>query len=164
MSSNGNRIDPDDSHDDPTSLAAAKNTFDQKQQHAGSNLRNAFQRFAHRTSIVVGSPWAFGVALVVVIVWALLGRAFEYSDTWQLVINTGTTIVTFLMVFLIQSTQNRDAKAIHLKLDELIRSKRGARNALVDLEHCTDEELDQIEREFQRIRQRAGQGNKTQRK
>jgi low affinity Fe/Cu permease len=80
---------------------------------------------------------------------------FHFSNTWQLVINTGTTIVTFLMVFLIQNTQNRDAKAIHLKLDELIRAKKGARNTLVDLENCTDEELDQIEAEFRRLRRRA---------
>ena len=83
-----------------------------------------------------------------IVAWALTGPIFHFSDTWQLVINTGTTIVTFLMVFLIQNTQNRDAKAIQLKLDELIRSKRGARNSLVDLENCTDEELEEMEREL----------------
>jgi low affinity Fe/Cu permease len=80
---------------------------------------------------------------------------FHFSDSWQLVINTGTTIVTFLMVFLIQNTQNRDAKAIQLKLDELIRAKRGARNTLVDLENCTEEELEEIEKEFRRVREQA---------
>ena len=102
-----------------------------------------------------GSTSGFAFALGVIVVWAVLGPLFHFSNTWQLVINTGTTIVTFLMVFLIQNTQNRDAKAIHLKLDELIRSKRGARNTLVDLENCTDEELEQIEHEFKRVRRRA---------
>jgi low affinity Fe/Cu permease len=96
------------------------------------------------------------LASVVIIGWAVTGPMFHFSNTWQLVINTGTTIVTFLMVFLIQSTQNRDARAIHLKLDELIRSKRGARNKLVDLENCTDEELAEIEAEFHRIKSKAG--------
>jgi low affinity Fe/Cu permease len=100
------------------------------------------------------------MAVALVLVWAITGPFFHYSDTWQLVINTSTTIVTFLMVFLIQNTQNRDAKAIHLKLDELIRAKHGARNRMVDLENCTDEELDEIEREFKRVRNRAENGER----
>ena len=142
-------------HHDADSLARAKHAVDRQPETHGWRIREAFQKFAQRTSFIAGTPWAFFAAALVVIVWAILGRRFGYSDTWQLVINTGTTIVTFLMVFLIQNTQNRDAKAIHLKLDELIRSKHGARNKLLDLEHCTDEELAAIEQEFKRIRRRA---------
>jgi low affinity Fe/Cu permease len=118
-------------------------------------LNDVFRRFAQATSLAVGSPWAFVLAVVVIVVWAATGPIFHFSDTWQLIINTGTTIVTFLMVFMIQSSQNRDARAIHLKLDELIRSKRGARNKLVDLENCSDEELAEIEAEFRRIKSKA---------
>ena len=103
----------------------------------------------------MGSPAAFMLAVATILAWAALGPTFAYSDTWQLAINTGTTIVTFLMVFLIQATQNRDAKAIHLKLDELIRGLQGARNHLVDLEHLTDVELDELQKEFQRLRERS---------
>ena len=85
-------------------------------------MNEFFRKFAHKTSELVGSAWAFIVAAVVIVVWAVTGPVFHYSDTWQLVINTGTTIITFLMVFLIQNTQNRDAKGIHLKLDELIKA------------------------------------------
>jgi low affinity Fe/Cu permease len=101
----------------------------------------------------VGSAWAFVAAIGLVLVWGLSGPFFHFSDTWQLVINTGTTIVTFLLVFLIQNTQNRDARAIHLKLDELLRGVAGARTGLVDLENLTDEQLDQLQRQFQRLRQ-----------
>src|SRR5215813_15452470 len=104
-------------------------------------MKSLFHSFAHRVAEAVGSAWAFFFALLVVIIWAITGPAFGYSDTWQLVINTGTTIITFLMVFLIQHTQNRDSRAVHLKLDELIRSVGSARNRLVNLEECTDEEL-----------------------
>src|SRR5687768_3655672 len=114
-------------------------------------MRNFFRRFAHTMSLAVGSPAAFLLALAVVVVWALTGRAFGYTDTWQLVINTGTTIVTFLMVFLIQNTQNRDARAMHLKLDELIRGVKGARTQLVDLEELSDEELDALQDEFRHL-------------
>jgi low affinity Fe/Cu permease len=114
-------------------------------------MREAFRRFSHRTSLIVGSPWAFLVACAVIAAWACTGPHFGYNDTWQLVINTGTTIVTFLMVFLIQNTQNRDARAMHLKLDELIRALKGARNQLVNLEEMSDEELDQLQTEFQRV-------------
>ena len=94
----------------------------------------------------------FIAAVVVIIVWALSGRVFHYSDTWQLIINTGTTIITFLVVFLIQNTQNRDAKAIHLKLDELIRSHHPASDELIDVEKLSDEELDELEKQYERIR------------
>jgi low affinity Fe/Cu permease len=116
--------------------------------------REFFRKFAHKTSEVVGSPAAFMAAVGVLILWALSGLFFHFSDTWQLIINTGTTIVTFLIVFLIQNTQNRDAKAIHLKLDELIKSIRGARNQMVDLEDMSDEEIEQFQKEFQRLRKR----------
>jgi low affinity Fe/Cu permease len=99
----------------------------------------------------MGHPLAFGAALLIIVAWAVTGPLFAYSDTWQLVINTGTTIVTFLMVFLIQNTQNRDSSAIQLKLDELIRSTRGAHNALLDLEELTQEELNGFLRTYQRL-------------
>ena len=114
-----------------------------------------FTAFATRIASIVGQPAMFAVAVMSVIVWAACGPVFGFSDTWQLVINTGTTIVTFLMVFLIQSTQNRDSKAIHLKLDELIRALHGARNNLVDLESLSEEELDHLAEEFSRFRERA---------
>src|SRR5213076_1499923 len=113
-----------------------------------------FGKVAAKIAVLVGSPWAFGLAVGAIVVWAALGPRYHYSDTWQLIINTGTTIVTFLMVFLIQNTQNRDARAIHLKLDELIRGLRGPRNKMVDLEDCSDEEIDQLEEEFKRFRAR----------
>jgi low affinity Fe/Cu permease len=92
------------------------------------------------------------LALLTVIVWAILGPVFGFSDTWQLVINTGTTIITFLVVFMIQNTQNRDSKALHIKLDELIRAMKGARNGIIDSEDLSDEELSRLEKEFARIR------------
>jgi low affinity Fe/Cu permease len=115
-----------------------------------------FGSLARRASNALGSSWAFGIACVAVLVWALAGFLFSFSDAWQLVINTGTTIATFLMVFLLQNTQNRDARALHLKLDELIRSTRPARNRLIDLEDCTEEELDELQREFERVRKGGG--------
>jgi low affinity Fe/Cu permease len=115
-------------------------------------MNDLFRKFAQKTSTWTGSPWAFVTAVAVIVAWALTGPMFGYSDTWQLVINTGTTIVTFLMVFLIQNTQNRDAKAMHLKLDELLRGVKGARTSMVDLEDCSDEELAEFHREFERIR------------
>ena len=105
----------------------------------------------------MGSPWAFIISTFLVIVWAITGPWFDYSDTWQLVINTATTVLTFLAVFLIQNTQNRDAKAIHLKLDELIRSVAKARNQLVDLEDLSDAELNQLQKEFEELRSKANQ-------
>ena len=119
--------------------------------------RNSFRHFARKSSEVLGSPWAFISAIFIIVVWGLTGPAFHFSDTWQLIINTGTTIVTFLMVFLIQNTQNRDAKAVHLKLDELIRAVQGARNQLVDLEKLSDDELKKLEEQFTRVRDKAAQ-------
>jgi low affinity Fe/Cu permease len=118
-------------------------------------VRNAFRIFAHRSSIVLGSAWSFVGAVVVIVVWVLTGPTFHFSDTWQLIINTATTVITFLMVFLIQNTQNRDTKAIHLKLDEMIRALKGARNQLVDLEDLSDEDLKKLEEQFQRLRKKA---------
>jgi Predicted small integral membrane protein len=118
-------------------------------------VRDAFHVFARKSSEVLGTPWAFIGAIAVIAIWAITGPTFHFSDTWQLIINTGTTIVTFLMVFLIQNTQNRDAKAVHLKLDELIRAMRGARNNLVDLEKLSDEELKKLEEQFTRLREQA---------
>src|SRR5438128_347002 len=113
-----------------------------------------FGKVAAKIAVLVGSPWAFGLAVGAIVVWAMLGPRYKYSDTWQLVINTGTTIVTFLMVFLIQNTQNRDAKAIHLKLDELLRGVRGARTGLVHLEDLSEEELTRLGEGFERVRAR----------
>jgi low affinity Fe/Cu permease len=112
-----------------------------------------FHKFAHKVSMAAGSPAAFLLAVMVIAVWAATGPLFDFSDTWQLVINTGTTVATFLMVFLIQNTQNRDARAIHLKLDELIRAGKQARNILVDAEDLTDEELEQLQEEFRQFRE-----------
>ncbi|HLW35605.1 MAG TPA: low affinity iron permease family protein [Chthoniobacterales bacterium] len=118
-------------------------------------VSDAFRVFARKASSVLGSAWAFSVAILIIIIWAATGPMFHFSDTWQLIINTGTTIVTFLMVFLIQNTQNRDAKAVHLKLDEIIRALKKARNELVDLENLSDEELDKLEDQFRRLRTKA---------
>jgi low affinity Fe/Cu permease len=120
-------------------------------------LHDAFRRLACRSAEALGSSWAFVVALLVVVTWALSGPLFGFSDTWQLVINTSTTIVTFLMVFLIQNAQNRDAKALHLKMDELIHGVKGARNELINLENLTDEQLDQLQREFERLGKARGE-------
>ncbi|HXK34808.1 MAG TPA: low affinity iron permease family protein [Dehalococcoidia bacterium] len=113
-----------------------------------------FRRFAHHASVGVGSPYAFVAASLVVVLWAVSGPVFAFSDTWQLVINTGTTIVTFLMVFLIQNTQNRDSRAIHLKLDELIHAAHGARDRMIDVEELSDEELGRLQKEFERLSRR----------
>jgi low affinity Fe/Cu permease len=118
----------------------------------GQSGKLSFSDIARSTSHALGSVWAFAAACGIVLVWAITGPLFHYSDAWQLVINTGTTIVTFLMVFLIQNTQNRDARAIHLKLDELIRSIKAARDRLIDLENCTDKELDKVQREFEALK------------
>jgi low affinity Fe/Cu permease len=118
-------------------------------------VSDTFRIFARRSSAILGSPWAFAAAILIIMVWALTGPVFHFSDTWQLIINTGTTIVTFLMVFLIQNTQNRDAKAMHLKLDEVIRALKKARNEMVDLEELSDEELGKLEDQFRRVRTEA---------
>jgi low affinity Fe/Cu permease len=139
----------------------ARETQGQKSKQQGSLHRfycmvsDAFRVFARRSSAVLGSAWAFVVAVLVIVVWGATGPTFHYSDTWQLIINTSTTIVTFLMVFIIQNTQNRDAKAVHLKLDEIIRALKGARNELVDLENLSDEDLAKLEEQFKRLRKLA---------
>ncbi len=118
-------------------------------------VQDAFRVFARGSSAVLGTAWAFVVAIAIIVIWGATGHLFNYSDTWQLIINTGTTIVTFLMVFLIQNTQNRDSKAVHLKLDELIRAISGARNHLVDIERLSDQELQTLQKEFERIGKKA---------
>jgi low affinity Fe/Cu permease len=119
---------------------------------AGMLLRDRFHRFAVRASEVLGTPWSFLLAVMTVVVWMVTGPLFHYSDTWQLAINTGTTVVTFLMVFLIQNTQNRDARALHLKLDELIRATRRARNELIELEALSDSDLERLHQELREAR------------
>jgi low affinity Fe/Cu permease len=113
-----------------------------------------FRHFARKISEIVGTPGAFFLALLSILLWMLSGPHYHYSDTWQLVINTSTTIITFLMVFLIQNSQNRDAKAFHLKLDELLRGVKGARTELVDLEDMTDEELEKMQKEFKDLHEK----------
>jgi low affinity Fe/Cu permease len=114
-------------------------------------MNELFRKFSGKASELVGSSWAFILAFLIIVVWAITGPMFNYSDTWQLVINTGTTIITFLMVFLIQNTQNRDAKAIHLKLDELIKATEGAKNDMIDLDKLSDEQLKELEAQYKRI-------------
>jgi low affinity Fe/Cu permease len=126
----------------------------EKTDHNGKSAA-WFTRFARWTSFHAGRPSAFLIAALVVVIWAMTGPIFHFSDTWQLVINTSTTIVTFLMVFLIQNTQNRDSQALHLKLDELIRAKKGARNSLLDLDDLSDEELAKIRTSFAKIAAKA---------
>ncbi len=118
------------------------------------NDEGRFRGFACAVAAAVGSHWVFLAALGVVVAWALTGPLFHWSDTWQLVINTGTTVITFLMVFLIQATQNRDGKAIQLKLDELIRAQKQARNVFADLEDASEEELREFAAEFKALRQK----------
>src|SRR6202045_3251058 len=115
-------------------------------------VSDAFRIFARRSSMILGSAWAFAGAVLVILVWIFTGPTFHFSDTWQLIINTATTIITFLMVFLIQNTQNRDAKAMHLKLDELIRSHHPASDDLIDIQKLSDEELDELELRYEKIR------------
>ena len=123
-------------------------------------MHEVFRKFAHITSALVGSAWAFIFAVAIILVWAITGPIFHFSDTWQLIINTGTTIVTFLMVFLIQNTQNRDAKAIHLKLDELLRAVSEARTGMVDLEDLSDAELQRLRDQQPPLRQNGRPANK----
>src|SRR5713101_130792 len=115
------------------------------------NVASLFNRSAKLTARATGHPTAFFLAVLIILVWGITGPTFRFSDTWQLVINTGTTIVTFLMVFLIQNTQNRDSEAVQLKLDELIRAMEGAHNALLDIEELTDHELDRIRGGYEKL-------------
>lgn len=113
-----------------------------------ASMREAFRKFARKTSSIAGTPWAFMFSILIILAWILTGPFFNFSDTWQLVINTGTTIITFLMVFLIQNTQNRDSHAMHLKLDELLKSIEGARNQLIDIEDSSEEALTELQKEY----------------
>jgi low affinity Fe/Cu permease len=120
-------------------------------------LNEVFRKFSAASASWLGSPWLFVINVLLIIVWLASGPFFHFSDTWQLLVNTATTVFTYLAVFLIQNTQNRDAKAVHLKLDELISSVAGARNRLVDLEDLSDEELAHLQDQFRRLRSRARQ-------
>jgi low affinity Fe/Cu permease len=117
------------------------------------SMHDMFRRFSHAASEKLGTPWAFTIAVSVIVIWAISGPFLNFSTTWQLFINTITTVLTFLMVFLIQNTQNRDARAIHLKLDELIRAVRPARNMLIDIEDMEEEELKLLQDEFKKFRE-----------
>jgi hypothetical protein len=119
------------------------------------NHTSLFSRFAKRTSSAAGHPITFTSAVSIILLWALTGSIFNYSDTWQLVINTGTTIITFLVVFLVQNTQNRDSAAIQLKLDELIRSMNGAHNSFLDIENMTERHIRQIKERFEKLAENA---------
>lgn len=113
---------------------------------------NWFERAAKACAAAAGHPWAFVLAAISLVAWALLGPRFHYSNAWQLVINSLTNIVTFLMVFIIQNSQNRDTKAVHLKLDELIRAQNAAQNEMIDIEKLSDKELEQLASRYERIR------------
>jgi low affinity Fe/Cu permease len=133
---------------DDAPLDARVGAADPKTAHFG----DWFTRFAKGCSLAAGKSWAFTLAIAAVVIWALLGPRYHYSDTWQLVINTATTIITFIMVFLIQNTQNRDSRAIHLKLDEIIRSIHEAHNELIDVENLSDQELEKLSKRYERLR------------
>lgn len=120
-----------------------------------TRAKSFFSRFAKLTASFTGKPLAFMIAFSVIVIWAVTGPIFGFSDTWQLVVNTGTTIITFLMVFLIQNTQNRDSEAMQVKLDELIRVTKDAQNALLDLEELEEDELDRIKKGYEEIAERA---------
>ena len=117
-----------------------------------NGLQSWFQTFATKASYLVGTRWAFLAAVLIIVGWLVCGPYFHYSDTWQLVINTATTIITFLMVFLIQNTQNRDAKAIHLKLDEIIHAIQAAHNEMIDIEKLPDDQLQELANHYEQIR------------
>ena len=122
------------------------------EEKRSSRVGDHFQVFATKMSFVVGTKWAFLASVLIIVIWAAVGPTFHYSNTWQLVINTATTIVTFLMVFLIQNTQNRDARAIHLKLDELIHSLSHAHNNMISIENLSDKELRAMAESYEKIR------------
>src|SRR5207244_8735495 len=120
-------------------------------------MNQLFRKFSSAAADALGSSWMFIANVFLILVWLFAGPFFHYSDTWQLIVNTATTVITYLAVFLIQNTQNRDAKAVHLKLDELISTVGGARNRLVDLQNLSDDELQDLQKQFQRLQQRAKQ-------
>ena len=122
---------------------------------SGIRPKSRFGQLARLSARAMGHPAAFGAAITIIVLWAVAGPVFSYTDTWQLVINTGTTIVTFLMVFLIQNTQNRDSEAIHIKLDELIRALENAQNALLNLEELEEEDLDRIRADYIKLAENA---------
>jgi low affinity Fe/Cu permease len=134
------------------SVRLQTNTRTQPREAQARTTNDRFGRLSAAASVWVGSKWAFAGAILAIVIWAACGPAFHYSNTWQLVINTGTTIVTFLMVFLIQNTQNRDARAIHLKLDELIRAVDKAGDHMIDIENLSDLELDELQARYEAIR------------
>lgn len=122
-------------------------------------MKQSFRAWSNRIADKLGSPGAFAAGILLVLIWGLTGPLFRFSDTWQLVINTGTSVVTFLMVFLIQNTQNRDTQAMQLKLNELIRAVSTARNTLLDLENCTEDEIEAMQKEFAAIREKMASRN-----
>lgn len=124
-------------------------------------MNEFFRRFATKIAAAAGNPWAFMIALAIIVGWAIAGPTFDYSNTWQLFINTFTTIVTLLMVFLIQNTQNRDSKAVHLKLDELLKGIHGARNKMVNIEELPDEVLDDLHEQFRKLQSKSGKLDET---
>ena len=142
---------------DGSSIAIGSDMLESKLQSPRSLWRDRtntwFRAFANFTADKVGAPSPFALGVLLILVWIVSGPFFHFSDTWQLVINTGTTIITFLMVFLIQNTQTRDTKTMHLKLDELIRAVQGARNAFVDVEHSSQEKIDELGIEFAHFRE-----------
>jgi low affinity Fe/Cu permease len=125
-------------------------------------MRDLFRQVAQKTAETAASPGAFLAAVILILIWLASGPLFHYSDTWQLIVNTGTTVITFLIVFLIQNTQTRDTKAIQLKLDELLRSIKAARNELVNLEDLSDEDLDRLREEFSRLATASKEGRSTE--
>lgn len=127
-------------------LGASKDTM---------NLNDRFRLWSRKAAEALGSPWLFVLNVLLILVWLAAGPLAGFSDTWQLIVNTATTVFTYLAVFLIQNTQNRDAKAVHLKLDELISSVEGARNRLVYLEDLSDEELERLQMQFKRLQEQA---------
>jgi low affinity Fe/Cu permease len=147
MPRNGNRNGK--KHREPPPLAVE---IARSETQRNPSFSTWFSTFAAKTSAIVGSPWAFVAAIAIILGWAIAGPMFGFSDTWQLIINTGTTIVTFLIVFLIQNTQNRDAKGIHLKLNELVHALKGAHNELIDVEKLSDEELKKLDDYYDRVR------------
>jgi low affinity Fe/Cu permease len=132
-------------------------------RNTGEGNEKGFHVFATHAANWVGTKWAFLIAMLIIVLWLASGPLFHYSDTWQLIINTGTTVVTFLVVFLIQNTQNRDARAIHLKLDEIIKSIDQAHNEMIDIEHLSDEELQRLAEKYQKVREECD-SRRTQRK
>ena len=124
------------------------------------NFNNGFRKISLWSANFLGSPWAFIANVILILIWLAAGPLYNYSDTWQLLVNTATTVFTYLAVFLIQNTQNRDAKAVHLKLDELITTMEGARNRLVDLEDLSDEELEKLQQQFLVLKDRASRGGR----